>query len=68
MQPAERISKVPTQKVQTRGHTTKPPAANQSAHSVGHSSSSVPIGLCRRISFSYSVMRSMRVARCMEID
>ena len=51
-QPAERINSVPRQKIQTVIHSGLPPEAIHSAHSVGHSNSSVPIGLCSRISFS----------------
>ena len=51
-QPAERISSVPRENSQTISHPGRPPEAIQSAHSVGHSSSSVPIGLSSRVSFS----------------
>ncbi len=47
-QPAERIRKVPATKIQNSPHAGGPPAAIHMAHSVGHSSSSVPIGLSMR--------------------
>jgi len=48
-QPAERISSVPTTKMPTTIHDGEPDEASHSAVSVGQSSSSVPIGLSRRI-------------------
>jgi hypothetical protein len=51
-QPAERISSVPSAKIQTSGQLGCPRLAIHSAHRVGHNSSRVPIGLSSRISFS----------------
>jgi len=51
-QPAERISTVPRMKTQSTMRSGRPSAASHSAHSVGHSSSKMPIGLSSRISFS----------------
>lgn len=47
-QPAERIRTVPTTKIATSAGGGCPSAAIHMAHSVGHSSSSVPIGLSMR--------------------
>ncbi len=51
-QPAERIRTVPTKNTSSSDRRGLPPAAIQSADAVGHSSSSEPIGLSRRISRS----------------
>ena len=48
-QPAERMSKVPSAKIQTISQSGRPADENHKAQSVGQSSSSVPIGLSRRI-------------------
>jgi hypothetical protein len=50
-QPADRIRKVPSTNTSRTDAGGKPSAAIQSAHSVGQSSSSVPMGLSQRISF-----------------
>jgi hypothetical protein len=48
-QPAERIRKVPSVKISSSRQSGTPPAASHIAYSVGHSSSTVPIGLSSRI-------------------
>ncbi|MNR38100.1 hypothetical protein D3C85_1561750 [compost metagenome] len=50
-QPAERIKKVPRVKISSSCQSGWPAEAIHSAHSVGHSSSRVPIGLSIRISW-----------------
>ncbi|MNN19027.1 hypothetical protein D3C81_1322540 [compost metagenome] len=49
-QPDERIRNVPTKKIQKMPQAGGPSAAIHSAHSVGHSSSKVPMGLSIRTS------------------
>ena len=61
-QPAERMTSVPTQNTSTIDARGAPSAASHSADSVGHSSSSVPIGLSSRISRSYASSRSTSVS------
>ena len=50
MQPAERVSTVPSTKTPSSRPEGRPPAAIQSAQSVGQSSSRMPIGRSSRIS------------------
>ncbi len=50
MQPAARISTTPVQKIRTFFKVGVPLPAIQSAHSVGHKSNRMPIGLSKRIS------------------
>src|SRR5215471_628798 len=57
-QPAERISHVPITKTRISVYVGAPYAASHSAESVGHKSSSVPMGLSSRSSRSYASMRS----------
>src|SRR5438270_13609996 len=59
--PAERISTVPTTNITTTLQSGCPLEQSHKAHKVGQSSSRVPIGLSRRISFSYASIRSARV-------
>src|SRR5436190_18681105 len=56
-QPAERISSVPTTKMITMSVGGRPCAASHTAHSVGQSRSSAPIGLSSLISRSYASKR-----------
>ena len=55
--PAERISRVPTQKITTTDQSGQPLELIHTAHKVGHSSNKVPMGLSSRIRRSYSVRR-----------
>src|SRR5438034_7835002 len=57
-QPAERVSSVPMTNIATSETGGTPSAANQSADIVGHSNSSVPIGLSRRSNRTYASMRA----------
>jgi hypothetical protein len=60
-QPAERISTVPSVKITTSVTGGAPRAAIQSAASVGHRSSRMPIGLSSRTSRSHASMRRSSV-------
>src|SRR5882672_7524284 len=53
-QPAERMRAVPPTKMRKMFSDGWPAVAIQSAQSVGHSSSQMPIGRCRRTSSAYS--------------
>src|SRR6266508_2641517 len=59
------MSSVPSAKIHTIHPCGRPFPASHSAHSVGHSRSSVPIGLSSRIRRSYSVNRLARAAKLM---
>ena len=53
-QPALRMITTPKVKISQFFSDGMPRAANHSAHQVGHSNNSMPMGLCKRMSLAYS--------------